>query len=185
MKTGMIFVLIAAGFVFAGAARAQTYDSSSSPVPSPLEVSGSNNWSGDTHHDAPVWMRDRLGEGINAMKSGDYAAAEKAFAYALRAKPNNAEINLYMGVTRMNLGQWEAAKQNLKVATNRDPRHPDPKSRLGVTYAKLGDAVGARAQREELVRMAHECRDTCRMSPFISEGIRMIDEALAEESARG
>jgi predicted Zn-dependent protease len=88
-----------------------------------------------------------------------------------------------MGVAKMNLGKWDEAKRYLRTAARELRKLPDPKSHLGVTYAKLGDIDGANAQRARLVKMAEACKGTCELSPYITSGIEMIDEALAEPPA--
>ena len=131
--------------------------------------------------------------GIRALKLGEFARAEKIFAEIVRRehpnfamtissrsgpRPESWEANLYLGVARMGLAKWEEAKKPLEIAASENS-HPDPTSRLGVTYAKLGNVAGAEAQRADLVRMREACKDNCELSPFILQGIRMIDEALA------
>jgi TolA-binding protein len=127
-------------------------------------------------------LNDPFGPGLSAVQTGDLAKAEKFFAHKARKNRRSGEANFYLGAVRMDLGKWDAARKNLEIAVNRMPRHPDPKSRLGVTYAMLGDIASANAQRAELVRMAVDCKDACKLSAYISKGIRMIDEALAQSS---
>mgnify|MGYP003390645826 FL=1 len=122
-------------------------------------------------------------DGVYALQARNFAEAEALFAEALRYNRNNAEANFYMGVARMDLGKGEDAKKHLEIALRKKPKHPDPKSRLGVTYAKLGDTAAANALRADLVKMSDACRSSCRLSPYITAGIQMIDEALAETPA--
>lgn len=142
-------------------------------------------WDGDSWRH--VWTPARMSPvemGVVALKSSDFALAEEVLVDFLRKKPNDADANFYLGVARMELGKWKDAKTPLEFALRKMPRHPDPKSRLGVTYAKLGDTVGANAQRADLVKMADTCK-SCRLSPYITGGITMIDEALAEPAEPG
>lgn len=121
--------------------------------------------------------------GVAALQAGKFSRAESIFADLLRQTRNNANANFYMGVTRMSLGKWTDAKKHLEIAADKIPGEPDPKSRLGVTYAKLGDTANANAQRAELVKMADACNNACELAPYITRGIRMIDEALAQPPA--
>jgi tetratricopeptide (TPR) repeat protein len=142
----------------------------------------------------------RIELGLRALELNEFAQAEKIFAEIVRRErkgysnfymsvgnrptrsAEDGEANFYLGVARMSLGKWEEAKEPLKVAVKRTS-HPDPTSRLGVTYAKLGDIDGASAQRAALVAMNETCGNVCELSPFILQGIRMIDEAIAEDSS--
>jgi uncharacterized protein HemY len=143
----------------------------------------------------------RLELGVRALKAGEFARAEEIFVEIARReesgysafymstanranrKRDDGEANFYLGVARMNLGKWQEAKGPLEIAAEKQPMHPDPKSRLGVTYAKLGDIAGANAQRADLVKMEGACKDACELSPFILDGIRMIDEAVAKAAS--
>jgi Flp pilus assembly protein TadD len=118
--------------------------------------------------------------GVAALEANDFTRAEEIFAETLRYNQNNASVRFYLGVVKMNLGKWDEAKRYLKTAARKLRKLPDPKGHLGVTYAKLGDIAGANAQRARLVKMAEACKGTCKLSPYIMDGIQMIDEALAE-----
>ena len=186
MRAVTLSILLASAAVFASAANAQeapTLTPSDPSTPGAYTTPGKEPpvWDGDAwrHVYAPV-RGNRAEIGVAALKANDFALAEESLASFLRRKPTNADANLYMGVAKMNLGKWEAAKEHLEIAVAKKPKHPDPKSRLGVTYAKLGDIAGAKAQRTELVKMAEACEAACRLSPYIIDGIEMIDEALAE-----
>lgn len=127
----------------------------------------------------------RIGAAFEAIKAGNFVRAEEVFAKYVRQNPRDAAAHLYLGATRMDLGKWEDAKTSLERAARKLPRHPDPKARLGVTYAKLGDTAAAYSQRAELVKMTNSCKNVCKLSPYIKEGIQMIDAALAEGPGRG
>jgi Flp pilus assembly protein TadD len=128
-----------------------------------------------------------VAEGIDALEAGNYAKAETVFEkllqYPVISQTTDPTIRFYLGVAEMNLGKWDEAKTHLKTAARRLRRLPDPKSRLGVAYAKLGDVDGANVQRAALVRMGEACKGTCKDSQFISDGIQMIDQALAQPPA--
>jgi tetratricopeptide (TPR) repeat protein len=186
MKTVTLSVLITLGSAVAGIANAQAAPSAPSQTSTaapmiPPPVPADPGWDRDAwrHFPGPALM-SAMEEGVLALERRDYSRAEKIFARVLRGKPANADANLYVGVAKMNLGKWEDAKEHLEIAARKIPQHPDPKSRLGVTYAKLGNTEGAYAQRAALVEMADACRTGCRLSPFILDGIQMIDTALAE-----
>lgn len=186
MRTVALSVLlsVAALLVFPAAAQETATPSLSIPATlPPLSATMQEpGWSGDTWRDPGGVDLRPIDEGLFALKRGKYVTAETAFAKVLRRDADNANANLFMGVARMNLGKWEAAKANLEIARDRLPAHPDPKSRLGVTYAKLGDTAGAYAQRAALVAMAESCNAGCKLAPFISSGIAMIDAALSPAS---
>lgn len=120
----------------------------------------------------------KLEEGKAALAAKNFAAAEAAFTEVVTADPNNVDGQFMLGVTEMSLEKWPGAKEHLEIAVKKNPKHPDPKSRLGVTYAKLGDTAGANAQRADLFKMSGDCKGTCPLAPYISNGIQMIDQAL-------
>lgn len=184
MRKVTLSVLLVIGAALAGAASAQDAPSvppvANSSPPQIFSLPPAPVWDGDAWRHVPgPEITGAMESGIRALMDSDYVRAEKLFATVLRGKPNNADANLYAGVAKMNLGKWEDARAHLELAASKIPKHPDPKSRLGVTYAKLGNTDGAYAQRAALVKMADACRAGCRLSPYILDGIEMIDEALA------
>lgn len=183
MKTIALSILLAAGAVLAAPAFAQDSGGSSSsytPDAMPTDTGAGERGSSPTSWGVNAFVIDRTFDGVKALEAGNFAEAEAILVSAVKVDRNNADANLYLGVTRMNLGKWDEAKANLQVALRRNPKHPDPKSRLGVTYARLGDVARANALRADLVKMQAACKADCKLSPFIADGIRMIDEALAE-----
>ncbi len=172
MRTVTLSILLAAGAVLACPAIAQETND-----PRPPETVNSS-WD----YTSPMGS-NAFQPGLDALDSGNLAKAEMIFARALRRNPRNGAGNFYLGAVRMDLGKWDAAKKHLEIAVQKRPTHPDPKSRLGVTYAKLGDVSGAMKQRDELVKMKDACKGSCELSPYIIDGIKMIDDALAEPAA--
>lgn len=190
MKLGTLSILLVAGAMFAGAASAQDAPAPSTPPlpPTPYVTnasSGQTNWDGDTwrHSDFGFSRTSSFAAGLDALDDRNFTKAEAAFVKAVQRNPYSAEANFYLGATRMDLGKWEDAKQNLEIAVKKISKHPDPKSRLGVTYAMLGDTAGAYAQRDALVKMAEDCNARCKLSPYIAQGIQMIDKALGKVPA--
>jgi TolA-binding protein len=186
MKRITLSVLLAAATVMAGAAHAQDA-SGYIPVPyTSSEQQRSGDGAGWQSTPGEYVARVDLAyieDGLAALEVGDFVRAERVFTDFLRSNRNSAQANFYLGATRMDLGKWEDAKRPLQIAAQKIPKHPDPKSRLGVTYARLGDTAAAEAQRAKLVAMADACKGTCELSPYILNGIRMIDDALAETPA--
>jgi len=191
MRIVTLSILLAAGAALASAATAQEAPGvmpvgppASSYAPVPDSGPAQPVWRGDSWGaNVPDNYKGGMRYGVSALKANELKVAEKVFANVLRYKQSNADANFYMGVTKMNLGEWEDAKKHLEIAVTKKPKHPDPKSRLGVTYAKLGDIAGANAQRADLVKMSDACKGACRLSPYIRDGIQMIDEALAQTPA--
>ena len=179
MKTVVLSIMLA-GTALGSAANAQE----APPAPPVGTVDGSQfapppdmNISWD--YSSPRGVH-RLQRGFDAMDAGNFTKAEALFARIRERAPGDGATNFYLGVIKMVLGKWDEAKMPLEVAVRKMPVLPDPKSRLGVTYAKLGDTAGAHAQRADLVKMADACQGACELSPYITGGIHMIDEALAE-----
>lgn len=170
MKMIVVSILLACAMGVAGVANAQ-----GDPPPSV----GGEAWQpmGPAPDDRTLpWS------GIRAMKANDFVTAEAMFADFLGRKPENGEANLYMGVVKMNLGKWSEAKPYLEIAAAKEPAHPDPKIRLAVTYVKLGDTTAAIAQRAALVKMRESGKGSRDMATHISDGVAMIDRALAQTS---
>lgn len=188
MRSVTFSILVAAGAAFGSAANAQTPaadpPASSTDVSTPPPMQQAPQWAGDPQLpccDLSDTRRGRsLGHGVAALEANDFVQAEEIFADVLRRNRNDAGVRFYLGVAKMNLGKWDEAKRYLKSAARELRRLPDPKSHLGVTYAKLGDIAGAYAQRDRLVQMAEACKGSCEASPYILDGIQMIDNALAE-----
>lgn len=187
MRTTSLSILLAAGAALAFAAHAQEAPGFSLPEPStPGADSGRQEagWQGDLVMpccDVTVTRGARsLGHGVAALEASDFTQAEEIFTRIMRYNRNDTAVRFYMGVAKMNLGKWDEAERYLKTAARKWRELPDPKSHLGVTYAKLGDIAGANAQRARLVKMAEACKGDCKLSPYIVDGIQMIDEALAE-----
>lgn len=177
MRLLTVSILAAMSAAFAGVASAQGYDSAQIQS---VETSAPAVSTPASIGDAVSMPRGPLANGIAALNAQNFVRAEEMFSSAVRRNPRDAEANFYLGATRMDLGKWKDAQPHLELAARRLPSHPDPKGRLGVTYAKLGDTTGALEQRAALVRMASDCEQTCRLSPYIDAGISMIDEALAK-----
>jgi len=118
-------------------------------------------------------------KGVAALQAKDYAAAEAAFADALRRKAEKADINFMLGLSQIGLEKWDAAKASLEAAVVKEPKRPEPKTRLGLTYVKLNDLDAARQQRAALAALDADCVLVCKDAQWIAEGLRSLDQALA------
>jgi hypothetical protein len=167
MKSLALSFLLFAGAALSFPAHAQVVDAQPDPRGEQVSTRGVAG---------PEVTRIELG--LRTLQVNEFARAEKIFAEIVR-RERKGYSNFYMSVARMSLGKWEEAKEPLKVAVKRTS-NPDPTGRLGVTYSRLGDIDSASAQRAHLVAMNKACGEACELAPFILEGIRMIDEALAE-----
>jgi tetratricopeptide (TPR) repeat protein len=194
MKTIRLSILLAAGAALVGAANAQDASNyiPSTPFTASEQVRSDpgQSWDSDRWRGPDVWPNvpgaprgNPIPMGVAALEANDFALAEEIFTDVLRYNRNNAAVRFYLGVAKMNLGKWDEAKRYLKIAARELRKLPDPKGHLGVAYAKLGDTAAANAQRARLVKMAEACKSACELSPYIQDGIRMIDEALAETAA--
>ncbi len=185
MKTIALSVVLATA-AFAGAAHAQeTYVPHTPFTASEQDRTGGGAGGGWDNTNGAIYPVNPAAEraveaGLAALEEKNFARAEEVFGKVVQRNPRNASANFYLGATRMDLGKWADAKEHLEIAASKMPKHPDPKSRLGVTYAMLGDAAGAQAQRVALVQMADACKARCRLAPYITAGIEMIDKAMAE-----
>jgi TolA-binding protein len=168
--SGLIAASLAA-LVFTAAATAQV-PKGMGPLSSDTQSMAAN---GDT-------SSRRLEGAASALQSKNFTVAEGLLEDILRTNPTNPDANFYMGVAKMGLEKWDDAKKYLEVAVKKNPKEPDPKSRLAVTLIKLGDVDGAKAQREALVKLSDKCKGKCRNAEWITNGIAMVDTALAAGS---
>ena len=186
MKPVTLSILLASGAALVGAANAQEaptyvpsapFTASEQTRSDPPWGGWSDSWRGDP---SSLTTSNSFEAGVAALEANDFTRAEEIFAKSLRYNGNDLTIRFYMGVAKMELGKWDEAKRYLRSPARELRKLPDPKSHLGVTYAKLGDTAAANAQRAKLVKMAEACKGTCKLSPYIMDGIQMIDEALAQ-----
>ena len=184
MKAAIHSLLLVGLAGFAGAAHGQEAAATLPPTPftasHEARVDSSTDWDALRGDPGAASVAGLTHPGVAALKASDFARAEGLFARSLRFNGNDVSLRLYMGVTKMELGKWDEAKQYLRTPARELRKDPEPKGLLGVTYAKLGDITGAHAQRAALVEMAAACQANCARSSEISNGIRMIDAALAE-----
>jgi Flp pilus assembly protein TadD len=190
MRPIAVSVFLAASAALAFSANAQSPPTAPPVDNSPPAITTQPNepgWAGDPVLpccDLTDTRRARsFGHGVAALEASDFALAEEIFARILQYNRSDTAVRFHMGIAKMNLGKWDEAKKYLKTAARKWRELPDPKGHLGVAYAKLGDVAGAYAQRARLVRMAEACKGTCKLSPYIMDGIRMIDEALAQPAS--
>ncbi len=117
-------------------------------------------------------------EGLEALQSQDFPAAEKAFGKLLSRNPTTADASYLMGLTKLAQQNWAEARQYLETAVKKEPTRPDPKARLGVAYVKLNDTEAAMKQRAELAGLASKCNG-CSDAARIAENLALLDRALA------
>ena len=166
-------VLIISSLMLAGAGWAQRGGGGGTANTGPGTLSATN----------PYGTNATLREAMATMQAKNYEMAERKFLEVLQEKPNEPRANLMLGVTEMALSKWAEAKIYLTKAVEVSPREPDPKSRLAVTLIKLGDLNGAAKQRADLAAMDAACKGKCLNANWITDGLNMIDGAMATATA--
>ena len=89
-------------------------------------------------------------------KEGDLAAAEQALQNALRLDPENHDALYALGKVHARMGRNQEAASELAQALK---LMPNPAAVDYVALAELYDAVGERAQRDEMLRRASSLPD--------------------------
>lgn len=120
---------------------------------------------------------------VSALQAGNYAEAETALSTILKNSRRTSGANFLMGLSKIGLEKWDEARVYLEAAVAEEPARPEPKTRLGITYVKLNNADGAKQQRDALAALDASCNRACADATWISEGITLIDQALASEEA--
>lgn len=122
-------------------------------------------------------------DAVAALQAKDYAGAERLLDDLLgRSLTPPADISFLMGLAKIGLQKWGEAEPFLRAAVAAEPKRPEPRTRLGLALVMLDQPVAAREQREALIELDIACNKTCADGPWISDGIRTLEQALAARS---
>ena len=95
---------------------------------------------------------DPFVEGVELVRSGDYAKAEALLQQAVQRAPENGPAWLYLGIAQFRQGNYTAALQSLIKARDLNPGRPGPILYIGQIYERQGAFEEAlRAYQRELV----------------------------------
>jgi Tfp pilus assembly protein PilF len=119
-------------------------------------------------------------EGVEALQSQDYSAAEKKFGDVLSVAPKNPEANYYMALAKSGLGKPKQAVRYLQRAIKERNNFVEAREKLALLSIDLGDVDEARAQLAAIDKLKAECVADAKAcdAPFIAR----VDLALARLS---
>ncbi|GEM_PF-4712703 len=119
-------------------------------------------------------------EGVEALRSGDYALAEEKFKEILSDYETHAQSNYYMGIIRVHQGDLSEARKHLKAAVKRDPYYVEARELLALVSINLGDREEAEAQLEKLQKQQERCeRKSCANQARIDQAVASVTQGLA------
>ena len=100
-------------------------------------------------------------KGVDLLESGDYAAAQKAFEKAIKAKEDFAEAHNNLGYVLRRQGEenYKAALEHYNHALDLDPKLAEAYMYRGVLHALSGDEDSARKDLEKLNELNRELGD--------------------------
>lgn len=99
--------------------------------------------------------------GAEALKAGDYAAADGYFNSALALDPDNAGVCYLMAMTKIGRGAKSEAVGYLDRAIASDANYVEARLLLAKLLVMGGDVAGARQQLEALKAMQGACSGRC------------------------
>jgi tetratricopeptide (TPR) repeat protein len=73
-------------------------------------------------------------EGIEAYNTGNFETAANAFAVALQAHPDYADVRFKLALSFLRKGEHDAARRELERALSLNPRYSEAYFYLGITY---------------------------------------------------
>jgi tetratricopeptide (TPR) repeat protein len=116
-------------------------------------------------------------QGVEYLQAKDYTRAVAAFREVLVKRDGDPATNFMMGVAQVGLNDLNEAKRYLSRAVSAKPDLAEAVGRLGWVEAKLGNAAGAKAQRDELVKLRDKCAGACAEAATINAAITVVDSA--------
>jgi len=88
-------------------------------------------------------IRAEVQQGLAALKSGDFTAAEQHLSAALKLDPSQAEVHANLGLAYYSDHQYDKAIAEFKEARRLNPSLITSKSFLPLSQAATGDCAGA------------------------------------------
>lgn len=114
--------------------------------------------------------------GLQALKDGDYANAEKAMKRVVKVAKKDANSRYILGLAHFGQEEYKAAAKSLAKAVKYDPDMHDARAKLAISYLKTDKADKADEALAALVTAQTDCAKAC-------SDADAIDKAIAEVNA--
>ncbi|MGL4541991.1 MAG: tetratricopeptide repeat protein, partial [Polymorphobacter sp.] len=118
-------------------------------------------------------------KGAEALKAGDYKAADKAFRKVLAATPKDANALYMSGLAKAGEGDLKGAAKAYEKALKVDPAMIAARRDHAMTLYKLGDAEKAGAELATLRAQAVTCADACAQAADLKAAVAAVEAAQA------
>jgi tetratricopeptide (TPR) repeat protein len=125
---------------------------------------GNTGSAGNGSSDAEEYYQEARG----LIKLKNYDGAIPKLLKAVKADPENANINNLLGYAYRKTGDYDNAMKYYKAALAIDPDHADAREYLGEAYVELGDIAKAEEQLAELERI---CPSGCEQLDELKEKV--------------
>lgn len=104
----------------------------------------------------PPAVQAEVEQGQAALKNGDFPAAQRHFAAALKANPDLAEVRADLGLAYFNDHQFDKAAGEFREALRLNPSLENAKAFLPLSQAATGECASAMAGLEHAFASVHD-----------------------------
>lgn len=118
--------------------------------------------------------------GLEALRTGQYAAAARAFTAVLQVEHNHPRTLFRLGEARQGQGDDPGAAEAYGDALKADPSLFLVRRALALTDIRLGRTDAAKAELERLTVQAARCDPDCSIQPYVESAASDVRAALAD-----
>jgi tetratricopeptide (TPR) repeat protein len=122
---------------------------------------------------------DRLKQGVELFKQGDYKRAQLELKSAIQADGSLAGSYYYMALLNEKDGQFKAMKENLAQAVTLEPANIDARLKFGKVLLIFNEADNALAQATEVLKIAADNLEALSLKAAALMKQKKTTEALA------
>ena len=152
----------------------------SSAVPPALASGGGSSGSSTPSVSGPSYDPvEEYQKGLQALRDGDYKAAEKAMKRVVRVAKKDANSHYILGLAHFGQDEFKAAGRALSKAVRYDDTLYDAHAKLGLAYLKTKKDSKADSVLADLAAAKLACADTCSHASAIDAAIAEIEAAKA------
>lgn len=155
-------------------------------LPLPAAASGGGGGggpSGGSKKDpTPYYQR-----GVEQLKSGQFAAAQKEFNEVLKIIPDHGQANYLMGLSLEGQQEFKDAARAFKKAAKNDRKLYEAQAHLGIVSLKLGEREDADDALSDLQKARDNCAGKCPADEItkIQSALDALNAALQNKPADG
>ncbi|MGL6044467.1 MAG: tetratricopeptide repeat protein, partial [Sandaracinobacteroides sp.] len=120
--------------------------------------------------------------GVEALRTGDYKAADRAFRKVLGATPRDPSVLLLSGMSKSGLQDYKGALKPLEKSLKIDPDGISARREYAIALGKLGDPR-AEAELATLKARAATCASACPQAAELQAAIGAVEAATAASPA--